>query len=390
MSDILTPLSVIVLWLDFAGFTTLIGTLAFQYLIIRPAFLSPREFERCEGRLRRVEAGAIALVALASILELLLRALIMGGGLLSNVAGALPSMLLETRYGVIWIARIGLLGLLGMAWWLRVLGVAATPRFTRIARMGRVGLLGMTWWLRLLGVTTSPRFIGASLLGASVVALTTTFSGHAADWGDVTLPVLIDWLHLLAISTWLGGLLVLGFVLRAVLLLAGTEDAARLFALIARQFSRIASVCVAVFLATGLLHPRLRLMSFSTLFKIPYGWTLLIKLSLVLLVLGLAALNRYYFLPRLGRSSGARARLMVTTVGRIEWLLAIGVLACSALLTQLTPAHHIPRYEHHKQHAVHLPANVKTGRTPPPTFLIRTEAESENIRAKLSPEECFY
>ncbi|WP_337288360.1 CopD family protein [Candidatus Methylomirabilis sp.] len=333
MSSLHTVLYTSVLWLDFAGFTTLIGTLAFQYLIIRPVILSLRRFESVERRLLQVEVLALMLVALASIQELLLRALLMGGGIIGNVSGVLPSMLLETRYGTIWIARIGLLG-----------------------------LLGITWWLRVLGVTTSPRFIAASLFGASVVALTTTLSGHAADWGDVTLAVLIDWLHLLAVSTWLGGLLVLGFVLRAALLPAGTEDAARLFVLIARQFSRIASVCVTVFLVTGLLHPRLRLMSFSTLFQIPYGWTLSVKLSLVLLVLGLAALNRYYFLPRLGSNSTARTRLTVTTIGRLEWILAIGVLVCSALLTQLTPARHIPRYGHHKQHAVLLPPPVKSHR----------------------------
>ncbi len=335
MSDLLTPLSVIVLWLDFAGLTTLIGTLAFQYLIIRPVSLSPRGFEPFEGLLRRVEAGALMLVALASVLELLLRALIMGGGILSNAGDALSLTLLETRYGTIWLLRIGFIGLVVLGW-----------RFWP----------GITW------------STGISLLGAVAIALTRSLSGHAADWGDVTLPVLIDWLHLLAVSIWIGGLLVMGFVLRATLTPTSNEDAALGFALIARRFSILATVCVVGILTTGLFHPRLRLMSFSTLFWIPYGWTLLVKLSLVLLMLMLAALNRYHLLPRLGRGRDGRARLLVTTIGRLEWLLAVFVLISSAWLTQLTPARHIPRYEHREPHAVHrqvgtpAPAPSPTGR----------------------------
>lgn len=329
MSDLLTPLSVFVLWFDFAGLTTLIGTLAFQCLIIRPVSLPPRRFEPFERRLLRVEAGAIMLVALASVLELLLRALVMGGGILSNVAGALPSILLETRYGTIWIARIALAGILGLGW-----------------------LFGpqRTW------------STGIRLLGAAAIALTRSLSGHAADWGDVTLPVLIDWLHLLAVSIWIGGLLVMGFVLRAALTPTSNEDAALGFALIARRFSTLATACVVGLLTTGLFHPRLRLMSFSTLFRIPYGWTLLAKLSFVLLMLLLAALNRYHLLPRLDRGRDGRARLLVTTIGRLEWLLAVFVLVSSALLTQLTPARYIRRHEHPQPHAVHLPAKVEAGR----------------------------
>jgi copper resistance protein D len=333
MSDPLTPLNVFVLWLDFTGLTTLIGTLAFQCLIIRRVSLSPRGFEPFERRLLRVEAGAIMLVALASVLELLLRALDMGGGILSNVAGALPSMLLETRYGTIWFVRIAFIALV---------------------------VLGWRFWPRTTWST------GIRLLAAVAIALTRSLSGHAADWGDVTLAVLMDWLHLLAISVWIGGLLVIGFVLRAALTPTSNQDAALGFALIARRFSILATVSVVGLLTTGLLHPRLQLMSFSTLFRIPYGWTLLTKLSLVLLMLLLAALNRYYLLPRLGRGWDGRVRLLVTTIGRLEWLLAVFVLVSSALLTQLTPARHFRRHEHSQPHAVHPPANAETDRARSP------------------------
>src|SRR5574337_1506893 len=320
MSDPLTPLHVFILWLDFAGLTTLIGALAFHCLIIRPVSLSLRGFKPFERRLRRVEAWALILVALASVLELLIRALVMGGEVLSNTGDALSLTLRETRYGTIWLVRIALMEAVFLGW-----------QFWP----------GSTW------------SAGAGLLIAAGLALTRSLAGHAADWGDVTLPVLIDWLHLLAVSIWIGGLLVMGFVLRAALIPTDNEEAAPGFALIARRFSTLATVCVVGLLTTGLFHPRLRLMSFSTLFWIPYGWTLLVKLSLVLLMLLLAALNRSYLLPRLSRGSDGRARLLVTTIGRLEWFLAVLVLISSAWLAQLTPARHIPRAEHREPHAAH-------------------------------------
>jgi copper resistance protein D len=344
MNNLHTVLPVFVLWLDFTGLTTLIGTLAFQCLIIQQVSLSPRGFEPFERRLLRVEAGAIMLVALTSVLELLLRALAMGGGILSNVAGALPSMLLETRYGTIWLVRIALIGLVALGW---------------------------QFWPRITWST------GIRLLGAVAIALTRSLSGHAADWGDVTFAVLMDWLHLLAVSVWIGGLLMIGFVLRAALIPTSNQDTALGFTLIARRFSFLATVCVVGLLATGFFHPRLRLMSFSTLFRIPYGWTLLVKLSLVLLMLLLGAFNRYYLLPRLGRGRDGRVRFYITTIGRLEWILAVFVLVSSALLTQLTPARHVRPTDHRQPHAVLLPANLQTGRTRLPTFPIRPEAESE-------------
>lgn len=333
MSNLLTPLHVFILWLDFAGFTTLIGTLAFRCLIIRPTLHSSREYKPFEERLRRVEGGSILLIAVASVGELPLRALVISGGILSNLTIALPEILWQTRYGVIWIVRIGLVGMLGLGW-----------RFRQRS----------TW------------SAGASLLIATGLALTRSLAGHAADWGDVTFPILIDWLHLLAVSIWIGGLLVMGFVLRAALTPTSNEEAAMGFALIVRRFSILATVCVVGLLTTGLIHPRLRLMSFSTLFWIPYGWTLMVKLSLVLLMLLLAALNRSYLLPRLSRGSDGRARLLVTTIGRLEWLLAVLVLVSSAWLTQLTPARHIPRSEHREPHAVHRQAG-DVAPAPPPT-----------------------
>jgi putative copper export protein len=351
MSSPLTFLHASVRWLDFVGLTTLLGGLAFRLLVVRPTLLSCEEFDSFERRSRMVEAVSIVLLVLTTIGDLILRTLTMSGPA-AGLGGALPLVLRKTHYGSVWISRMVLVVFLATAWLLR--------------RPGPSRSAWSTW---------------GSLLGAALIALTTTLSGHAADWGDVTLPVLMDWLHLLAISNWTGGLFSLGFVLHHSLLPPVKEEMQHRLASIVMRFSRMAAYCAAGFFATGFYNAWIQVTSLSPLFTTPYGWTLLAKLSLVLLIVTMAALNRYYFLSLLGGRSGAPDRLIVRVIGRftgtllaekvgkdgekirqqfflsvrLEWLVAVGALACTALLTQLPPARHIRSHQHREEHALHQP-----------------------------------
>jgi putative copper export protein len=348
----LTVLQGFVRWLDFMGLTTLVGALAFRCLIVRPPLLSRQEFDDFDRSCWSVVAGSIVLVALTSVGDLALRTVMMSGRAVADLGLALPVVLRQTHYGAVWTARISLIGLLIMAWLLR-------PRAAQ----------RRSWSL------------AASFVGATLIALTTSLSGHAADWGDVTLPVLIDWLHLLAVSTWIGGLFTLGFVLHRSFSPSGEETQTPGLAAIAARFSTMAACCVAVFLPAGLYNAWLQVTSLSPLVSTSYGWTLLAKLSLVGLVLMIAALNRYYFVPLLGSPTGTHNRLIFRTIARfaggpplemkrgddqeirrqffrfvrLEWIIVVVALACTALLTQLPPARHIRRHEHREQHALHQP-----------------------------------
>lgn len=343
----------VVRWLDFVGLTTLIGALAFRWLIVRPPLLSRQEFDDFDRSCWSVVAWSILLVALTSVGDLVLRTMMMSGKALGDVGPALPVVLRQTHYGAVWTARVSLIGL----------------------------LLTIAWLLKTRGAQGRSWSLAASFVAASLIALTTSLSGHAADWGDVTLPVLIDWLHLLAVSTWIGGLFTLGFVLHHSFSPSGEETQTPGLAAIVARFSRMAACCVVVFLPAGLYNAWLQVTSLSPLVSTSYGWTLLAKLSLVGLVLMTAALNRYYFVPLLGSPTGTHNRLIFRTIARfaggppaemkrrddqkirrqflrfarLEWMIVVGALACTALLTQLPPARHIRRHEHRERHAVHQP-----------------------------------
>ena len=339
-------------WLDFIGLTTLIGTLVFRWLIVRPPLLSRQEFDSFDRSCWSVVAGSIVLVALTSVGDLVLRSMMMSGRALADLGVALPVVLRQTHYGAVWTARVSLIGLLTMVWLLRTRGAP-----------------GLSWPL------------ATSFVGVTLIALTTSLSGHAADWGDLTLPVLIDWLHLLAVSIWIGGLFTLGFVLHPSLTPPGKEEPTQSLASIAGRFSTMAACCVAVFLPAGLYNAWLQVTSLTPLVSTSYGRTLLLKLSLVGLVLMTAGVNRYYFVPLLGSPTGTHNRLIFRAIARfaggpplemkrgddqeirrqflrfarLEWMIVVGALACTALLTQLPPARHIRRHEHRERHAVHQP-----------------------------------
>jgi copper resistance protein D len=336
-------------WLHFIGLSMLIGTLAFRLLLVRSVVLPRQEFETVERPLRRIELSSIVLVVLASVGELILRTQMMSGGRLAELNVTLPVVLLQTHFGVVWLARLGFVGLLGLVWGL---GLATAPQ--------------------------SQRAIFLSLSAAMAIAMTTSLSGHAADWGDLTMPVLIDWIHLVAVSIWIGGLFTFGFLSQRFAATPGTEEEARGLAAIGRPFSRMAAYCVFTLLVAGLFNAWLQVGSLQTLVTTSYGVTLLAKVFLVGLALGLAAVNRYYFLPLLRDPVGARHRLLVKTIGRfggawlvgagrdhvarirhrlrqfmrLEWILIIAALACAALLTHLPPARHILTHQHLEQHTL--------------------------------------
>jgi putative copper export protein len=295
-------------------------------------------------------------VALTSIGELILRTQMMSGEHFSQISVTLPVVLLQTHFGVVWLVRLGF-----------------------------VGLLGLVWGFGQMTAPQSQRAIVLPLSAASIIALTTSLSGQAGEWGDLTMPVLIDWIHLVAVSVWIGGLFTLGFVFQYIAVPAGTEEVTRGLAAIGRPFSRMAAYCVFTLFVAGLFNAWLQVGSPQLLVTTSYGLTLLAKLFMVGLALALAAVNRYYLLPLLRDPTEARNRLPVKMIGRLggawlvgagrtenrrirrrlrqfmrlEWILVVAALALAALLTHLPPARHIHAHQHLEQYTVREPEPSK-------------------------------
>jgi putative copper resistance protein D len=314
-------------WLTLWATAVLIGGFALDLLVL------PRdagELAAARGRLRRWIMVAVVLLILAWAGALVIRATVLSGSVASAIP-ALSAVLTFTHFGKIWIGRAVALALLLL-----------------VSRGGAT-------WARTAG-----------LVLAAVVGLTTSLTGHSADWGDLTVSVFVDWAHVLAASAWVGGLMGLGFVV-----LAERRDwPPELLAPLARRFSRLAGSCLAIVVASGVYNAWLQLRGFSPLWTTGYGRILAGKLLAVLGLVTLGAINRYVIIPRLapgrpvggigarlarlarfavaGRSKRPRASVpsrLSTYVWREAWL-AILVLGLTAALGESTPGRHAMPMRH--------------------------------------------
>ena len=182
------------------------------------------------------------------------------------------------------------------------------------------------------------------LLGAAAAAtmLLEVMAGHAATPSSLRpLNVLTQWLHVAAVGAWAGGLA----WLLASLLGREQEDpegsvepgtgaqVSRGEAV--RRFSRLALPTVGVIAVTGVARALDLAGGWHGLLDTSFGRVLDVKTLLFLVVLGLAAVNRYRLVPALSGAAGKLGAIRRSITG--EAALAVLVLLAAALLTQLPP-----------------------------------------------------
>jgi copper transport protein len=275
----------IVRWVYFVGLALLVGGLGFQLLVLRGAPASRRFFWVAgAGAVVVLETGIVAFLLRAEdALQLPFTGFLYGD--LSPLAGG-------TRFGEAFIAM--------------ELGFALVTALLYLAWLtDRRALL---WPAFVLGVGFAS---GLSLSGHS----TSSRTAEAADW-----------LHLVAASLWVGGLVQLAAVV--------WPGAPELRAAAFRQFSRLATVCVAVLVGAGTYLSIQRLPHLHDLWQTGYGHVLLVKLGLVALALAWGAAHQFVVLPRLERG-GAGPRLARSLVG--ESAVAMAVLLAAAVLVDSKP-----------------------------------------------------
>ncbi|AWN42726.1 CopD family protein [Methylobacterium durans] len=193
-------------------------------------------------------------------------------------------------------------------------------------------------WLVRLGAALLLLLIALALRPSPVIATPSAvlligegWGGHAVAWGtlgSVNLAV-----HTLCAALWLGGLVPLGLVVfsahRGSADLPTAETALR-------RFSSTAVMAVAGVVATGAVNTW-HMLGAGPNFTDAYVRVLALKITLVMLMIGLAALNRYRFLPQL-RTAG-RAATMRSLVGSItlEQLVGLLVLLDVSVLGTMNP-----------------------------------------------------
>jgi copper transport protein len=203
------------------------------------------------------------------------------------------------------------------------------------------GIATIAPWQAATATTLGPAlFIAAAAMGLSIVSrrcaaassarslsavamigvgVSLAASGHAGAASPQWLTRSAVFLHGIGVAYWAGALLPL-------LALARRREQGLLPAL--QRFSRAALPVVAVLVLTGLLLAIIQLESFRALIDTKYGWILSAKLTLVAILLGLAALNRFRLTPQL-ESGPQNTRPLIRSM-LFEFALVVGILALIA------------------------------------------------------------
>ena len=308
--------------MELVALAAVIGGLALELLVVPTGESAPAAVRR---RLLRWITGSLAVLLLVTLIDLVVRTQAMSRVPFTVAFSSVPEVLTGTHFGAIWIARSLALVL---ALLLSLSHAAALRWLCALATLG--------------------------------VALTTSLTGHAAEWGDLTVSVVADWVHAVAASAWAGGLVGLLLVLPH----RGPPWPAPVLGAIARRFSRLAGLCVLAVILTGGYNAWSQLGAASALWTTAYGGLLMLKLLGVGLLVCVGALNRYVVVPSLDPSGAVRgiaarmarvSRLVLVGRARLaraaapsrftaylaaEVFLALGVFTCTAVLGETTPGRH--------------------------------------------------
>jgi len=231
-------------------------------------------------------------------------------------AGAAWHAVLDTWPGFVWLARHGLLIVLGAFLAIRA---DVTEKRNWIAARGE-----------------------ALVLAALALALVSGSSHAAAISPGVVSAVASDITHLLGTGLWIGALVPLALLLRAASRADGADS--RPYAVrAARRFSRAALITMLLLMGSGVMNAIVQVESIAGLAGTTHGRLLLAKLAVLVPILVLAALNRARILPALSHSSDTVRRPVMRRLAAFVWLeagLALVVLALAAAMTLTTPARH--------------------------------------------------
>jgi copper transport protein len=182
------------------------------------------------------------------------------------------------------------------------------------------------------------------VVAAAFAMLLHALAGHAASASPEWFSVGVQWLHLLAVGVWVGGL---------VWVLLGTRKPEARERVAVSRFSFLAGIALATVAVTGLIRAAQEvggIGEWRRLFDTSFGTALVVKVALFFGLVALGAWNRYVNVPGV-RDGRTGMRSLHRTIGA-EVVLAAGILGVTGVLTQLPPAAQVAAAESASVHQV--------------------------------------
>ena len=182
-------------------------------------------------------------------------------------------------------------------------------------------------------------------LAVGIVALfAVSAGGHASATSTPLRSMAIDWVHLTAVTFWLGCLPFLWFSVRPTATNVLSDPNNRIAVFIGR-FSKMGLLLMGAILSTGFLRAADQIDGTRSLIQSDYGRTLIAKHLLLLPILVAAAANLLVVVPRVNRATTTGVPAAISSARRsaahfiaAEIVSASLLLIAAGALTQLTPA----------------------------------------------------
>ncbi len=262
--------------------------------------------------LRPVGIGAIlvALAALGALLPFVSAS--MAEVPVAEAGEAIGAMLTESHFGMAWAIGMGALVVALLA--------SANPASGR--------------WLH--------TFAMFNLIALAVALYTRSMVSHAAADGDLSLAVIIDWIHLCVISVWVGEVFIAAFGTLSMRVPVHSADHAEVARYVENLSSSATFALVGIF-GTGIVSAWHNLGSIEGLTGNAYGSVMLFKLVLVVLAVLLGGFNRFIVMPSLlaglreRHSDPAKPLQRFTLYLRVEAIVLLAVLVAAAILSATSP-----------------------------------------------------
>jgi putative copper export protein/methionine-rich copper-binding protein CopC/nitrogen fixation protein FixH len=272
-----TPLAIAGRWLLFAGLASLVGV----------AFIGLIAF-------RQTPPPLVPLAAVAAVVSVVGTAVVIE---VQRADAEVPyAQLLATSLGRIAVWRVVPAGLIVVAVLLAIVGRG------------------------------NGRRVGLGMAGAAAAAgmVADVSASHAAAGNLPLLNGLVQWVHVLGVGVWMGGLLALLVAIR------GAESADKARAV--KRFSTAAGFALVVVALTGITRAVVEIGAWDRVLTTTFGLLVVAKVSLIVLLAGLGAVNRFRGVPQ------ALRRLQpLRRIGSGEVVLGAGALLTAAGLVNVAP-----------------------------------------------------
>ena len=358
-------------WSAMARWVALLALLALVGAFIFRAFLLERSLDAVNAdaaaraiavtRWRQLVLVAFALFFIGNFADLILQVNLVADQFSFD---ALLGVLINSRYGTMWLLRVGLIA-------------ACAILFGLDARGKRV-----------------PYGDSALIVLANVALITRSLNSHAASSGNLSLPVFADWLHMLGVAIWVGGLFCFAWVLPFVWRALEPKTRGAWIAWFVPQFSVIAIPATFVIFMTGvygsvLQIPALDIFGLGALPDLAkltgdiYVNALLLKIILFGVMLLFGALNFLWLSPRFRKSADAPeknarvvSRFRLTLFAEV--VLGLAAIFLAGVLTLSVPPRSAPEQI--------APAIVPPPQIDRPLSLVGYPAENVRVQLEIGPK----